>query len=109
MSFMLTTEQVRNKTKDVTRRDGWKKLKEGDILNACKKCMGLKKGEKVEVICQIRVVDVSFEPLIDITPHELIREGFSELSTHEFIQMFCNSHKGCTPEKIITRIEFEYI
>lgn len=33
MSFMLTTERVRNKTKTVTRRLGWQNLKRGEIIN----------------------------------------------------------------------------
>ena len=41
MSFMLTTEQVRNKTKTVTRRLGWWFLKPGEIVNAVEKGMGL--------------------------------------------------------------------
>ena len=48
MSFSLTTDQVRNRTKTVTRRLGWWKnkhgkrlLQVGDIVNACVKCMGL--------------------------------------------------------------------
>lgn len=53
---MLTTDQVRNRTKTVTRRLGWKFLQPGDIVNAVKKGMGLKKGEKVEVLGQIKVV-----------------------------------------------------
>jgi hypothetical protein len=48
MSFMLTTEQVRNQTKDVTRRLKWLFLKSGDILNAVVKGIGLKKGETVK-------------------------------------------------------------
>jgi len=47
MSFFLTTDQIRNKTKTVTRRDGWLFLKPGDIVQACVKCQGLKKGEKI--------------------------------------------------------------
>lgn len=58
ISFALTTEQFRNRTKTVTRRAGWKFLKAGDILNGCVKCMGLRPGEKIERLGQIRVVDV---------------------------------------------------
>lgn len=25
-----------------------------------------------------------------------------------WVEMFCNTHKGCTPQAIITRIEFTY-
>ena len=48
MSFAMTTEQVRNQTKTVTRRQGWRFLNAGDILQPVVKGMGLKKGEKKE-------------------------------------------------------------
>lgn len=54
MSFSITTDQVRNREKNVTRRNGWWFLKSGDIVNAVEKTMGLKKGEKIKRICQIR-------------------------------------------------------
>jgi len=42
ISFALTTKQIRNRSKTVTRRLGWLHIKKGDVLNACVKCMGLK-------------------------------------------------------------------
>ena len=109
MSFALTTEQIKNKTKTVTRRDGWLNLKEGEIINAVEKCQGLKKGEKIKSICQIKVTKITREPLNKITPEECIKEGFQALTPSDFIEMFCASHKDCYPEKVITRIEFEYV
>jgi hypothetical protein len=109
MSFMLTTEQIKNKTKTVTRRNGWKFLKVGEILNAVEKCQGLKKGEKIKHICQIIVIDKSYEELSSITKMELVREGFPNIWTDEFIKMFCKTHKGISKNSIVTRIEFEYI
>jgi len=50
---MLTTSQIKNKPKTVTRRLGWWYLQPGNIINAVEKGMGLKKGEKVKKICQI--------------------------------------------------------
>ena len=113
MSFMLTTEQVKNKTKTVTRRLGWKNLKKGDILNACVKCMGLKKGEKPAKLGLIRVVDVRQEMLLDMMRYnygrvEAYMEGFENMRGSEFVQMFCETMK-CKPETEVTRIEFEYI
>ena len=108
MSFMLTTEQIRNRTKTVTRRVGWDFLTKGDIVNACVKCMGLKKGEKIEKICQIRITDVRWELLKDITQEECIKEGFPEKTPQEFIDMFM-IYMGTHPSKMINRIEFEYI
>ena len=110
MSFALTTEQVRNQTKTVTRRQGWENLKPGDIVNACVKCMGLKKGEKVEKICQIRVIDVSREPILWITSGDVVKEGFPEWEGDcmKFVQMYCTANKVGAME-YCTRIEFEYI
>ena len=73
MSFMLTTEQVSNKSKTVTRRSAWP------------------------------------ERLYDIDKDDCIAEGFPEMSPDEFIEMFCESHKGCDPETTVNRIGFEYI
>jgi hypothetical protein len=110
MSFMLTTEQVRNKTKTVTRRLGWWNLKEGDIVNACVKCMGLKKGEKVEKICQIRIKNVRKERINQITDSDLIKEGFPDWNRYQFIKMFLDSHKCKTGVVTpVNRIEFEYL
>lgn len=108
MSFMLTTEQVRNKTKTVTRRLGWDGLRPGTILNACEKCQGLKSGEKIKVICQIRVKLVRKQPLNYITLEDCKREGFPEMSPAEFVKFFCD-HNECTPRTLINRIEFEYL
>ena len=45
ISFFLTTPQFKTRTKDVTRRPGWKNLKAGDRLQAVVKAQGLKLGE----------------------------------------------------------------
>jgi len=108
ISFMLTTQQIINKTKHVTRRMGWRKLKAGQLLNACEKCQGLKKGEKVTHLGQIRVTSVHTEPLKAITQAEVNREGFPDMTPDQFIQFFCQSHKGCTPETIVTVINFDH-
>lgn len=114
ISFSLTTDQIRARTKTVTRRKGWTFLKPGDVLNACVKCMGLKPGEKIERICQIRVVSVrreSLQVLCDDRTYgrkEAKREGFPELRGHEFAQMFCQ-HMGGYFDQEVTRIEFEYV
>lgn len=114
ISFFMTTDQMRNKTKDVTRRLGWAFLKAGDVLNACVKCQGLKKGEKIERICQIKVKSVNSEPLETITADDVRREGFPDMSVAEFIEFFCQGHKGANGEAIdggyyVNRIEFEYL
>lgn len=114
MSFSLTTDQIRNRTKTVTRRKGWGFLKPGDIVNACVKCMGLKPGEKVERICQIRVVDVRRESLQALREDrtygrkEAKKEGFPKLRGHEFALLFLQ-HMGGWYDQVVNRIEFEYV
>lgn len=111
MSFSLTTDQIRHRTKTVTRRTGWKFLKPGDVVNACVKCMGLKPGEKINRICQIRVTDVRREPLSAIESEGQAgadREGFPLISPRRFVDMFCE-HMGGGPDQEVTRIEFEYL
>jgi hypothetical protein len=109
MSFMLTTDQIRSKTKTVTRRDGWWFLKPGDIIQAVEKCQGLKKGQKISKLCQIRIISTHSEPISSITKKECELEGFPEMQPDEFIDMFCKSHKHVTLYTIVNRIEFEYL
>lgn len=115
MSFSLTTEQFKNRTKTVTRRVGWKFLKAGDVVMGCKKCMGLKPGEKLERLGLIKIVDVYRESLGNMTDdsswygqEEVEKEGFPELSPSEFVAMFVD-HMGGDESQDITRIEYEYL
>lgn len=120
ISFALTTDQIRAGTKTVTRRMGWVNLTPGTLLSPVKKGMGLKPGEKIERLRgPIRVTGVRFEPLRRMTDdglygvEECRREGFSQHPRYqwpsEFVRFFCDSHKGCTPDSVVTRIEFEYV
>lgn len=108
MSFALTTDQMRKRTKTVTRRMKWLNTKAGDEIQACVKCMGLKPGEKIDRICVIRATKVNREALFEITQEDTVREGFPHLTKDEFIGMFCE-HNKCEPADFITRIEFEYV
>lgn len=108
ISFALTTKQVRERTKDVTRRLKWLKLKAGEILYACEKCQGIKPGEQIVRLGQIRVISVRRELLSDCTDAEAVREGFPELTGEQFVAMFC-AHMKCDPSTVVTRIEYEYI
>ena len=108
MSFMLTKEQIKAQTKTVTRRLGWWFLKPGDLLWACEKCMGLKKGEKVKKICLIRIVATKPEPLTAVTQEECAKEGFPDKTPQEFIKMFCEFNR-CKVDTMVNRIEFEYL
>lgn len=104
----------KTRTKTVTRRLGWKNLKPGQILNACVKCMGLKPGETIQRLGQIRVVSVRQErlDLMIANPEygnqDAANEGFLNLTGHEFVMMFC-AHMRCRPADYVTRIEFEYV
>jgi hypothetical protein len=119
MSFALTTEQIRAGTKDVTRRAGWRFLKPGDLVRPVLKAMGLRPGETIQPLRgPIRILSVRFEPLramlddLDYGYNEVRREGFARHpecgDPSAWVRMFCASHKGCTSDTEITRIEFEY-
>ena len=111
ISFALTTQQVRNQTKTVTRRLGWKDLKPGTVLQPVVKGMGLKKGERVEKIGgPIRVVSTRREPLGNVAfdDEDVRLEGFPQFDGPQFLALFCQ-HNRCTPDTEVTRIEFEYV
>lgn len=109
MSFMLTTKQFREQTKTVTRRLSWWNLKPGAILMGVEKCQGLKKGERIQPLGPIRIINVRHERLDRITQADCIKEGFPHLTPMQFISLFMTTHKGCTPDTTICRIEFAYI
>ena len=109
ISFSHTTAQIRNRTKTVTRRLGWLKLKAGTLLCAVEKSQGLKSGESVVRLGIIRVVSVTREPLDAIADHpgDVGREGFPDWTAAEFIRFFKESFK-LKPGQLVTRIEFVY-
>lgn len=119
MSFMLTTRQFRAREKTVTRRLGWSNLRPGDLVMGVEKGMGLKPGQQIVRLGAIRILDVRGEPLrrmtdnIDYGFDECAKEGFGDHPTlcwpSAFVEFFCNSHKGCTPDTDINRIAFEYV
>ncbi len=119
MSFALTTKQIMEGTKSVTRRVGWTNLRPGDMIQPVRKCMGLRPGEKLDVLRDpLTVVSVRREPLramlddLDYGFAECEREGFGSHPDYRwpsaFVDMFCATHAGCTPETLVTRIEFAY-
>jgi hypothetical protein len=113
ISFSMTTPQFIAGTKDVTRRMGWLSLKVGDELIAVEKAMGLGKGGKVKRLGMIRVKSVRRERLDEMIAipaygyAEVDREGFPEMAPNGFVSFFCAGHKGCKPDSVVTRIEFE--
>lgn len=127
MSFRLTTGPFLDGSKDVTRRLGWTNLKAGEHFMGVKQAQGLKKGEKVQRLGERVCIRNDPEPLGDIirfpyrTPlwgrkldreplfaswkSETAREGFPDLTPHQFVEMFCREMK-CTRKTIVNRIEF---
>ena len=105
MSFSITTQQMYEGTKSVTRRLGWSHLKAGDIVCAVEKGMGLKKGEQVKRIGLIKINSVLLEQLSQVIEAECFLEGFPDMRPAEFISMFCNANK-CTPDTLVKRIAF---
>jgi len=108
MSFALTTEQFKARTKTVTRRFGWLFLRPGDVVRGVEKAMGLKLGEKIKPLGMIRIVSARTEPLNAITPDDVVREGFPEWTPAQFVVMLVE-HYGVSPTETVNRIQFEYL
>jgi hypothetical protein len=108
MSVALTTSQVRDRSKTVTRRVGWRFLKPGDHLTLCPKVMGFQRGEHPERIVDVEILSVRRERLDAITADDVAAEGF-EMTPAEFVSFFCRTHKGCRPDSQVTRIEWRYL
>ena len=114
MSFAKTIQQFKNRTKTVTRRNGWDFLKPGDIVRGVEKGMGLKKGEKVRRLGLIRIISAEREPLqrmIDDPEYgkrEAVSEGLPEWTGEQFVKFYCAFNK-VTPDYAPNRIAFEYI
>ncbi len=122
MSFAMTTAQIRNQTKTVTRRVGWTNLQPGTLVQPIVKGQGIKPGESQELIgAPIRIVSVRREPLAALTDgkyfgvfeqeygrRDVVCEGFATMTPGQFVSMFCE-HNKCTPDAVVTRIEFDYV
>ena len=109
MAVSLTESQVRDRTKTVTRRLGWRMLRVGDQLTLCRKVMGRRRGEPLERIAAVQVMSVRRERLAAITAADVAAEGFPEMAPAQFVSFFCRTHRGCTPDTEVTRIEWRYL
>lgn len=109
MAVSLTEPQVRDRSKTVTRRAGWLKLRAGDHLTLCRKVMGRRPGEPLERIASVTVISVRREALNAITADDVTAEGFPHMTPAEFVAYFCATHKGCAPGTEITRIQWAYL
>lgn len=108
MSFSMTTQQMKDGTKDITRRIGWWNAKPGDRYRAVEKAMGLKKGEKIKELGIIEVISVRKEPLNSITKEDCRREGFPHFEPQDFVQMLVD-HLKVKPDVEVNRIEFKRV
>ena len=108
MSFAMTTDQIKNMSKTVTRRFGWWFLKPGVDVWAVEKAMGLKKGEKIKRIRLLHIISVRKELLNSITKEDCEKEGFPNLEPIDFINMLCTHYK-CKADALVNRIEFIYL
>lgn len=115
MSVAFTEQQVRDRTKTVTRRKGWTFLKPGDRLTLCRKVMGRKPGEPLVRIAEVEVVSVEREKLCRIYQNEhygvgeMILEGFRGLDPATFIKRYFVEAQGMSPLADVTRIEWRYL
>ena len=110
MSFALTTDAILDQSKTVTRRLGWRFLKVGDLVRPVYKVQGLKRGEKVVQVGPdvLEIVTVRREFLTRMREEDLAKEGFSDLTVEEFVDMFRKAN-GCGPNADVARIEFRYV
>jgi hypothetical protein len=111
---MLTTAQIKNRTKFVTRRLGWKKLKPGELFQGVEKAQGLKKGEHPVPLGIMRCDSNTEEQLRRMTDdreyglREVKLEGFPTKTPDAFVEMFCE-HTGIQQTAGIQRIQFSYV
>jgi len=109
MSVAFTEDAVRSRTKTVTRRKGWTFAKPGDRVTLCRKVMGRKKGEPLERLVDVELVDVRREPLGAITKDDVAREGFPGMGPVEFIDKFFVQAQRMTAFDEVTRVEWRYL
>jgi len=112
MSFALTTTAMYLGRKYVTRRTGWNFAKPDDVYTAVEKAQGLKKGQHVKKIGDIRIVTTektNLGALIVDKPYgyrEVILEGFSGMTPSEFCDLFQEHNSKITYHTKINRIQF---
>jgi hypothetical protein len=112
MSVTLTEAAVVTRQKTVTRRMGWRNLDVGEHLTLCRKVMGRKRKDgTVEPLVRLAEVFVwSVFPVVleEITPADVVREGFPDWTPEQFVRFFCE-HMKCQPTAIVNRIEWRYL
>lgn len=117
MSCALTIDAVRDRSKTVTRRnpDTWSTLAAGDRLTLIEKGMGLPAGAKQVVLAEVEVISNTIELLGDITPAEVIAEGFPHMTTGDFMRFWADAHGHADDPDYgidfveVRRIEWRYL
>lgn len=107
LSFSATIDQVLARTKTVTRRMRWGRLREGQVLLAVNKAMGLKPDTPRIRLGLVRVTSVRVEPLEAITAEDVAAEGFPEWRPLDFIDFYAKTFR-VPPSALVRRIEFAY-
>lgn len=115
MSVSMTLDAVRARTKTVTRRhvDSWQQLKPGDRLTLIEKGMGLPKGSKQVVVCEVEIIAVEPVNAIACDPFETEREGLPHMTPGEFCAFWLKGHgykATDDPAQVMCRrIEWRYL
>lgn len=107
ISMAKTVAEVLDRTKTVTRRDGWRHIQPGDLLEMVVWDAWATERKPLRRLGVIRVVSVSRERLGDITPEEVAREGLPGMDPESFVELYCAPGKP-DPDREVTRIEFRY-
>lgn len=119
MSVSMTEDAVLARTKDVTRRIGWRNVKVGQRLTLCRKVMGRRKPDgSVEPLVRLVDVEVVSErwerlnlmirlPLYGA--REVAREGFPGMDPEEFVRRYFTEAQGIQPDAHVHRIEWRYL
>lgn len=110
MSVAMTVDAVRARAKRVTRRAGWTFLEPGHVVTLCPKVQGRRRGQPLERIVDVEVLDVRREQLGEIyhEPNGVALEGFPDMTPAAFINEFFYP-QGLDPWSEITRIEWRYL
>ena len=128
MSVAMTADAVIERRKTVTRRQGWwldknrrRLLLPGDRLTLCRKVQGRKRGEPLDRLAEVEVIDVRRESLRLLSypdPDtdewgyawaEVAREGFPGMGPWLFVHRFFVEAQKLDYEDEVTRIEWVYL
>lgn len=103
ISFNMTQDQIRDRSKSVTRRLGWRNAKVGERLLGVDRL----RSKDAKALAIVEVVRVNREPLNSITDEDVAAEGYPGRSPEWFVDKFCKAMK-CPATQAVTRIEFRY-